>query len=157
MRRSRKILAGLSIGLLSTLLAAWGFEILGGYVPCGLCLLERIPYYIAIVGCGAIALCESSQRGAVGMGVILSVILWFGSGLGGYHAGIEWGFWPGPSSCSSGYALPEGVPDLAVHVVQCTVAPWRFLGLSFAGWNAVICGLAGFGALGYARVRWLEK
>jgi disulfide bond formation protein DsbB len=33
---------------LATILAAWGFQIIGGYVPCALCLQQRWPYYIGL-------------------------------------------------------------------------------------------------------------
>ena len=32
----------------ATIAAAWGFELIGGYVPCALCLQERIPYYVGV-------------------------------------------------------------------------------------------------------------
>jgi disulfide bond formation protein DsbB len=75
--------------------------------------------------------------------------------LGGYHAGVEWGFWPGPTDCS-------GTPDFSrggslliklenVQVVRCDEVQWRFLGLSLAGYNVLIslalAGLAAWGAV----------
>ena len=36
--------------------SALGFEHIGGYIPCALCLLQRIPYYVSLpVGLVAIA------------------------------------------------------------------------------------------------------
>ncbi|WP_280139329.1 disulfide bond formation protein B [Methyloceanibacter marginalis] len=64
--------------------------------------------------------------------------------LGVYHAGAEWKFWPGPETCAGGFDLnwgEEGIVD--TPVIRCDEAPWHFLGLSFAGWNAVVsAGLA---------------
>ncbi|MGE0457325.1 MAG: disulfide bond formation protein B, partial [Bauldia sp.] len=36
------------LGAVATIAGAWGFELIGHYIPCALCLKERIPYYIAI-------------------------------------------------------------------------------------------------------------
>jgi len=75
--------------------------------------------------------------------------------LGFYHSGVEWKWWPGPTECSGGSTIQWGEGGLAGSlennkVVACDEAAWRFLGLSFAGWSAVLslllAGLAGYGA-----------
>ena len=58
------------------------------------------------------------------------------------HAGVEWGFWLGPTECS-GTVLDLGKGSLLekvdrVKVVRCDQVQWRFLGLSLAGYNALI-------------------
>jgi disulfide bond formation protein DsbB len=59
--------------------------------------------------------------------------------LGVYHSGVEWGWWPGPPVCTVGGGLSGGLPDLnTAKVIRCDEAQWRFLGLSFAGWNVVV-------------------
>ena len=64
-------------------------------------------------------------------------------GLAIYHAGAEWKFWEGPATCaatSNPLATNAGalLKDLEqTRVIRCDEAPWRFVGLSFAGWNAV--------------------
>ena len=37
----------LALGL-ATILGAWGFQLIGGYVPCALCLEQRVPYYVGL-------------------------------------------------------------------------------------------------------------
>lgn len=129
---------------LATILAAWGFEIIGGYVPCPLCLTQRIPYYVGV----PVALCAvaaARPRPAVGRALLglFGLIMLVSAGLGAYHAGVEWGFWPGPSTCSVASAETLTVEDLrsgiaGTRVVACDAVQWRFAGLSFAGWNAMI-------------------
>jgi disulfide bond formation protein DsbB len=69
--------------------------------------------------------------------VTLAMVL--NAGLGVYHSGVEWGWWAGPEACSTGAGLSGGLPDLSkARVINCSDAQWRFLGLSFAGWNVVI-------------------
>ena len=46
----------LTLGLAATVGSALGFEHIGGYIPCALCLLERLPYYYAIPVAGLAAL-----------------------------------------------------------------------------------------------------
>lgn len=136
-------------GAALTIGSALYFEHGLGYVPCKLCLTERVPYYLAIpLALIAALLPQRLARFLLGL---IALILLYGAGLGLYHAGAEWGFWPGPSDCGGGTgAGPADVDDFlktldSTRVVDCTTAAWRFLGLSLAGWNAVIA--AGLAAL----------
>jgi disulfide bond formation protein DsbB len=75
------------------------------------------------------------------LAVIALGMLW-NAGLGVYHAGIEWKLWSGPQTCG-GPLADLGAGDLrrrleSINVVRCDEAPWRFLGLSLAGYNALI-------------------
>jgi len=97
------------------------------------------------------------QRMARALLIVLAVVFAASALFGIYHAGVEWGFWPGPSGCAGGGAKP-GPADMgdflkqlkAARVVPCTEAAIRIAGLSLAGWNAVIsaaiCALALKGA-----------
>jgi disulfide bond formation protein DsbB len=149
------------LGAVLTVGGALVFEHVLGYVPCKLCLTERVPYYLAIPLAGlALAAPERLARLALGLAAL---VLLYGAGLGTYHAGAEWGFWPGPSDCGGGSGPnPGAVGDFldtlkATRVVDCTTAAWRFLGISLAGWNAVIAAalasLAGMAALSRAGSR----
>ena len=77
------------------------------------------------------------------------------AGLGIYHTGAEWKWWPGPETCAGGFDLvwgKDGIVD--TPVIRCDEAPWRFLGLSFAGWNVVVSALlAGIALWGATRRR----
>jgi disulfide bond formation protein DsbB len=129
------------IGAIGTALI---FQYAFGYAPCALCLWERWPYYLGVpVAALLVALSGFSSRNVLLFGFVLLALLFaINTGLGTYHAGVEWGFWPGPTSCSSGGgALASGnlIGSLQnSHIVPCDRASWRFLGLSFAGWNAVV-------------------
>jgi disulfide bond formation protein DsbB len=74
------------------------------------------------------------------MGLLLiGLIMLAGAALAAYHVGIEWNWWEGPQSCAASGGLSGGLPDLSnTRLVRCDEAPWRFLGLSFAGWNMVV-------------------
>ncbi|KMO39966.1 disulfide bond formation protein DsbB [Methylobacterium variabile] len=143
------------LGAAATVGGALIFQHGFGYVPCKLCLTERQPYYLALPVAAAAALLPRRLAGLL-LGLV-AVIFLVGAGLGLYHAGAEWGFWPGPSDCGGGAGpAPAGVNDFlksleTTRPVDCTAAAWRFLGISLAGWNAVIslalAALAGTAAL----------
>lgn len=132
----------------ATIAAAWGFQLIGGYVPCKLCLEQRVPYYVGLpAALLALGLVVRGSAGALTSLLLLVVagVFAYGSGLGIYQAGAEWGFWLGPNDCGGGTAAPASAGDLLTalsntRVVSCTEASWRMLGLSFAGWNAVASG-----------------
>jgi disulfide bond formation protein DsbB len=154
--------AALAVFVLSfaTLTGAWYFQFVLGYQPCHLCLIQRIPYYIVIPFSLVLAIAARTKtpRQVVAAGLIaLLIAALCSAGLGTYHAGIEWGFWEGPSDCTgplinlnSGGSLLDQLN--ATHVVPCDKAAWRFLGISLAGYNVVIslalAAIAGCGLLG---------
>ncbi len=147
----RQAAVAVALGAAATVGGALVFEHVFGYVPCKLCLIQRNPYYVSIpLGLVAAALPPQWTRAGLWL---LALIFVVSAGLGAYHSGVEWGFWPGPADCGGGSGAAAGnVGDFLnqlqnTRVVSCTEAAWRFLGLSLAGWNTLISlGLAGFAA-----------
>ena len=151
---SPRLVAALVFGAAAaTIAGALAFEHGAGLRPCKLCLMQRNPYYAGMALALLVTLLplgRALQRLALGLLAVLFVI---SAGLGAYHAGVEWGWWAGPNDCGGAVAPTAGsVADFmnslqTTRVVSCTEAPWRFLGLSLAGWNVVIslaiAGLAG--------------
>jgi len=125
-----------------TIAGAWIFEYFG-YAPCELCLKQRWAYYAGIPLAAAVATAAPANARLARMGLWLLAILWAANAMFGvYHAGIEWKWWAGPSSCTGGGGL-SGLPDLGKPVVMCDEASLRIFGLSLAGWNGLIsAGLA---------------
>jgi disulfide bond formation protein DsbB len=123
---------------LLTIIGAFIFQ-WAGYAPCPLCLQQRWAYYAVIPLSLVIAGIARTNAGVARWGLLLlALILIANSIFGIYHAGAEWKFWPGPDTC--GGALGDGLPSLTNDpVVRCDEAAIRILGLSLAGWNAVIC------------------
>ena len=130
---------------LAALCGAWFFQFVVGLKPCPLCLEQRYAYYLAIPLSLLVAV--ASGRGAlrhmiaIGLAIIALAML-ANAGLGVYHAGVEWGFWPGPSDCSGPMIDLRGGSLLdrldKVKVVRCDEVQWRFLGLSLAGYNVIV-------------------
>lgn len=144
------------LGALGALATALGFEHLGGYDPCPLCLIERWAYYGAIpAGFLALFLANGGQPAPARLLLAACAIGFIANaGLGLYHSGVEWKWWPGPETCSGNSAAGFAIDNLQqsleqARVVRCDEAPWRLFGLSFAGWSGVIsAGLAVIGIYG---------
>jgi disulfide bond formation protein DsbB len=129
----------------ATIAGAWIFQAFG-IAPCELCLSERIPYYVGIPAAALtliFALRESKPLMLVGF-IALFLIFAFSAGFGVYHAGVEWHFWEGPTACTgSTMTKASSMQDFmnqlrTVKVVRCDAVAIRILGLSLAGWNALI-------------------
>ncbi len=137
-RTARRRGIGAAAGSAALLLAAFAFQYLGGLAPCHLCLLQRWPHAIAVVLGLSLLLAMSRLTLALGA---LSLLV--GAGLGAYHVGVEQKWWPGPTTCTAPDpgAIPAGDllnQILATPVVLCDQVAWSFLGISMAGWNAIL-------------------
>jgi disulfide bond formation protein DsbB len=141
-----RLCALLASGLM--LAIAHAFQTFEHLAPCTLCLRQRDVYWTA----GAVALASmvivrrpGGPRLRQASCWLLAVVFLVGCAVAVYHAGAEWKFWPGPTSCSG-----AGVTDVNAQALQnllagakirppaCDKAAWVFLGLSMAGWNALI-------------------
>ncbi len=140
--------AALAIALIAaaTLAGAWFFQLVLGLVPCPLCLEQRYAYYLAVPLGSVVALAAVSRAPRhvllAGLAILLVAAL-ANAWLGAYHAGVEWGFWKGPTDCSGPVANLGSAGNLlqrldTVKVVRCDEVQWRFLGLSLAGFNVLI-------------------
>lgn len=130
---------------LIAILGALGSQVFGGLVPCELCLGQRMAYYWGLPVLAAILVLWNRLPIAVWyvlMAVAAAIFAW-GFYMGLFHAGVEWGFWPGPTACTGVTGTEMSFDDLgdinaAPRVVPCDVVQFRFLGISFAGYNALV-------------------
>lgn len=136
----------LLILMAATVGSALGFEHIGGYIPCKLCLEQRMPYYVGIPLMALAALSSSLHFPSVltrGLLFIGGALMAYGVYMGVFHSGVEWGWWPGPADCGAVVPAPSGgsggVLDSLNTVIppSCDRAALRILGLSLAGWNAI--------------------
>ncbi|MEO9336625.1 disulfide bond formation protein B [Mesorhizobium sp. SB112] len=136
----------LTLAMAITVGTALGFEHIGGYIPCKLCLEQRMPYYVGVPLMAFAALSSTLHWPSWltrGLLLIGAAIMAFSLYLGAKHAGVEWGWWAGPADCGA-VAAPSagsggGILDSINTVIppSCDHASLRVLGLSFAGWNAL--------------------
>jgi disulfide bond formation protein DsbB len=146
----------------ATLAGAWFFQLVLDIKPCPLCLEQRYAYYLAIPlgALVAFAAAKDAPRGVLLAGLGLLALAALGNaGLGTYHAGVEWHFWQGPTDCTGTIGNLGSAGSLlerldTVKVIRCDEVQWRFLGLSLAGYNALISLLmAAIAAWGIAGLR----
>jgi disulfide bond formation protein DsbB len=146
MRRQTPLFVALFILAIAaaSIIGAYVFEGLG-YLPCELCLKERIPYYAAIPLAGAAAFLAARGHKKLMRIAFTGLVLIFAASavFGAYHAGIEWGFWPGPAQCSGALERAPTVADFlrqlqSAKVARCDSPALRIFGLSLAGWNAIV-------------------
>jgi disulfide bond formation protein DsbB len=147
-----------AIGGAATILGAWFFQYVLGYMPCPLCLEQRYAYYFGVPL--AVLVVLGSSVGASRKVLLLALfaiaagMIW-NTGLSAFHAGVEWKWWPGPRDCSGPLdSLGAGnlLRDLqSIHVARCDDAAWRFLGISLAGYDvlisAALAAVAGWGVV----------
>ena len=154
----RQRLRLVSLGLAAAPAAMLGFAYYAQYVlgllPCILCLWQRPPHFIAAAAALMALAFVGGPRGVsrafLGLAGIAFLV---GAGIGVFHAGVEWKLWAGLAECGGSTGpLVTNIDDLAnamnnAKIVRCDEAAWVFLGLSMAGWNAIIS--AGLAALAF--------
>lgn len=137
-------------GAALALAAAYGSEWFLGFHPCEMCLWQRIPYALMVVL--ALTFFALKRRGGTFIIPVMALLLAIEVMLAFYHAGVEWRWWQGMTACSIGLGPGMSAEDMLRRIMEaptisCTEPPFRFLGLSMAGWNGVyaLALLAGIG------------
>ncbi len=130
----------------ATLAGAWFFQLALDIRPCPLCLEQRYAYYLAVPlgALTALAAARGAPRAVLYAGLAILAAAALGNAwLGAYHAGVEWGFWQGPTDCTGPVGNLGSAGNLlerldTVKIIRCDEVQWRFLGLSLAGYNFLI-------------------
>jgi disulfide bond formation protein DsbB len=99
-----------------------------------MCWWQRYAHFDAL-GLAVLALLRPGSAALTALaGAAIAV-----SGLiGGFHAGVEYGWWEGLTRCTTNAAAGAADPLEAIMnapIIRCDVAPWDLLGISLAGWN----------------------
>src|SRR6185436_19055331 len=129
------------------LATAHAFETFGGYARCMLCLRQREVYWVVLalgLGFMIVVRMPGGPRWRAATCWVLALAFAVSCGVAVYHAGAEWKFWPGPQTCSGASTVSAADmkafldPATRYKPPSCEEAAWRMLGLSMAGWNALI-------------------
>ena len=121
-------------GLLGGALAS---QYLGGLHPCEMCYWQRWPHGLAIVLAGVAFLFPAATSRARVLTALAALAIAISGVIGVFHAGVELGWWEGLTRCATGGAM--SLDDLMkVPLVRCDQVQWSLLGISMAGWNAII-------------------
>ena len=133
------------IGLLLPLAllgGALGSQYLGGLAPCEMCYWQRYPHAIAVVLAALAFTAPAPSRRSRTLTVLAAVAIAISGAIGVYHAGVELGIFEGLTTCTSTAAgstrdeLLKSILD--APLVRCDQVQFSFLGISMAGWNAIL-------------------
>ncbi len=120
---------------------ALGSQYVGGLHPCEMCYWQRWPHEAAIalaLLAYAIARRPAASRLAVNLaGIFIAV----SGAIGVFHAGVEYGWWEGLTTCSRGPSAASSEEllksILAAPLTRCDEPQWTLAGISLAGFNAI--------------------
>jgi disulfide bond formation protein DsbB len=148
-RSSHRLAAAAAARLIALLLplallaGAFGSQYFGGLYPCEMCWWQRYAHMVAIVPAALafIAPAESSRSRAFTLLAALAIAV--SGAIGVYHAGVEAKIFEGFTQCtataSKGLSTAELLRQIShAPLVRCDEVQFRFLGISMAGWNAIL-------------------
>ena len=110
-----------------------------GYNRCSLCIIERIPYALAII---ILILNYNFKKDQVFYSVLLLLVFGFSFLVSIYHFGIEQGFIDETSVCGTGNAgfitKDEILKSFQEINISCKDATFRIFSLSLTVYNMII-------------------
>jgi disulfide bond formation protein DsbB len=145
--RARLLAALVPAALLA---GAHGSQYLGGLIPCEMCYWQRWPHFAAL-GFALLSYALMNRLPDRGRSLVwlAALAILVSGGIGIYHAGVELDIFEGMTQCTStsGMTVAE---ILSAPLVRCDQVQWELLGISMAGWNAILS--TGFGLV----ILWLS-
>ena len=130
-------LAALAIPLAlygGALVSQFGF----GLHPCEMCYWQRWPHQAAIVLAALALLLARNTTAMRGLTLHAAIAIAISGVIGVFHAGVEYGFWEGLTTCSTTQTGPITLDSImAAPITRCDVPQWTFAGVSLAGFNAI--------------------
>jgi len=127
---------------LALLGGALGSQYLGGLHPCEMCYWQRWPHGAAIVLALLAFTAPAGSPRSRALVLLAALSIAVSGGIGVYHAGVEAKIFEGFTQCT---ALPRTTSnaDLLKEItraplIRCDEVQFRFLGISMAGWNAIL-------------------
>jgi disulfide bond formation protein DsbB len=143
-RLARLVALAVPAGLLAgAYVSQYGF----GLYPCEMCLWQRWPHFAAL-GLAALAFVAKPARlwtAAAAIAVLAS------GAIGAFHAGVEYKWWRGITSCARIVPSEPGASPLEAimntPMVSCDEPQWTLFGISLAGFNFLLSALGGVAVL----------
>jgi disulfide bond formation protein DsbB len=140
---------------LALLGGALGSQYLGGLYPCEMCFWQRWPHGAAILLAGFALTASASSKRSIVFTLLAAFAIAISGAIGVYHAGVEQGIFQGVTTCATG--VTAATPDdllkqlMQAPLIRCDHIQWAFLGISMAGWNAILS-LGGAAAIAWLTV-----
>jgi disulfide bond formation protein DsbB len=141
------------------LAGAFGSQYLGGLYPCEMCWWQRYAHMAALVPAALAFTAPASSGRARLLTLIAALGIAVSGAIAVYHAGVEAKIFEGVTTCTatvrSGTTADLLKQIVAAPLVRCDEVQFRFLGISLAGWNAILSlgGAALIGLLSFKAAR----
>ena len=137
---NKLFLNGILIFSILSLSIAYFIQYVLGHKPCNLCLIERIPYFAAVILISLIFIINKFEKL---ISIIVLLFFTFAVLVSFYHFGIEQGFFSESIVCELGNINQLSKENLLKQlenstIVSCKDVTFRVLGLSLATINTII-------------------
>jgi disulfide bond formation protein DsbB len=137
--KKEKYLLILLISCFVVLTSALAIQYIFGYQPCNLCVIERIPYVLAII---ILILNYNFENDQVFYSVLLLLVFLFSFIISLYHLGIEQGLIDESSICESNnknlITKEEILNSFQEIRISCKDVTFRIFNLSLTTYNMII-------------------
>jgi disulfide bond formation protein DsbB len=127
---------------------ALGSQYLGGLHPCEMCYWQRWPHGAAILFALLSFTAPAASPRSRTLVLLAALAIAISGCIGVYHAGVEAKVFEGFTQCTA-TATATNTAELLKQIthaplVRCDEVQFSFLGISMAGWNAILslCGAA---------------
>ena len=121
---------------------ALGSQYLGGLHPCEMCYWQRWPHGAAIVLAALAFTAPAQSQRSRRLTLLAALGIAISGAIGVYHAGVEAKIFEGFTTCTAnatGASTAELLKQIThAPLVRCDQVQFRFLGISMAGWNAIL-------------------
>jgi disulfide bond formation protein DsbB len=134
LKAARLLALALPLALLGGALLS---QYVGGLYPCEMCWWQRYPHGLAILLAGAALLSPLAAPRTRALTLLAALAVAVSGLIGAFHAGVEYKWWEGITTCSTGGAM--SLDDImAVPLIRCDQVQWTLFGISLAGFNALL-------------------
>ena len=112
-------------------------QYVGRLYPCELCWWQRYPHAVAILLALGAMLSPLTAPRTRALTLLAALAIAVSGAIGVFHAGVEYGWWEGLTTCTTTGAI--SLEDImAVPLVRCDQVQWSLAGISLAGFNALL-------------------
>ena len=123
-----------------TLISAYFIQYILGHEPCNLCLIERVPYFAAVILITLIFIFNKYEKF---FSLIVGLFFIFGSIVSFYHFGIEQGFFSESLVCDldnndTTISKQDLLKQLEKETVSCKDVTFNVFGFSLATFNTIL-------------------
>jgi disulfide bond formation protein DsbB len=121
---------------------AYGSQYFGGLQPCEMCWWQRYAHMAALLPAVLAFTAPANSLRARDLTILAAIAIAVSGAIGFYHAGVELHVFKGFTTCTA-TAKATSTQELfkeLMHapLVRCDEVQWSFLGVSLAGWNAIL-------------------